>query len=96
MGRSKAIPLCPYVLHLYHTHKVLLLGKKKAYRIVEAFLKHNVESKGEDLEASRALEDSKCECLSFGKVQEIQAQEYACLKKSLHGKRGSLAAKGST
>ena len=43
MGRSKATPICPYIFQMYHTHKVLLLGEKKAYQIAEAFLKHDVE-----------------------------------------------------
>ena len=32
MGKSKATPICPYVFHMYHTHKVLLPVEKK-YRI---------------------------------------------------------------
>ena len=43
MGRSKATPVCPYIFHMYYIHDNLLLGEKKAYQIVEAFLKHNVE-----------------------------------------------------
>ena len=42
MGKSKATPICPYVFHMYHTYKVLLLSEKKKYWIAETLLKHNV------------------------------------------------------
>ena len=69
IGKSKAMPLCPYIFHLYHIVECLLQGKKKDYRIAEALLKHNVElEEEEELEAS---EDSERESLSSKEVQEI-------------------------
>ena len=88
MGRSKATPICPYIFHLYQTHE-LLLPAQKEYRIKEALLKHNVESKGEedpespkDSEEEESSKDSECESLTFGKIREIQKQDAARLKKS--------------
>ena len=46
MGKSKATPICPYVFHMSHTHKVILLVEKE-YRIAKALLKHNVEPEEE-------------------------------------------------
>ena len=73
MGRSKTTPICPYVFHLCQAHELLLLAEKKEYRIKEAPLKHNVESKGEedpespeDLEEEESSDDSKCESLTSG------------------------------
>ena len=58
---------------------------------MEALLKHNVELEEEDeLEAS---EDSDRESLSSKEIQKIQRQEFARMKKSLCGKRGSPAMK---
>ena len=95
MGKSKATPICPYVFHIYHTHKVLLLvKKKKKYRIVEALLKHSVEPEEEG--EPEALEESEHESLSSQEIQEIQAQEYSRMKKSPHNKRGSSTRKGPT
>ena len=77
MGRSKAMSICPYVFHLYQAHELLLPAEKK-YRI-EALLKHNVESEGEedpesseDPEEEESLDDSECESLTLGEIQEIQ------------------------
>ena len=92
MEKLKAIAIFPYVFHMYHTHEVLLLGKKKEYRIAKALLKYNVEPEEEGKpEASNDLER---ESLNSREVQEIQAQEYTRLKKSPCGKRGSPAGKG--
>ena len=81
MGKSEATPICPYVFHLYHAHEVLLLAEKKEYRIKEAFLKHNMESKGEeDLEDPEEPEDSDesdRESLSSREIREIQKQDFA-------------------
>ena len=64
MGKSKATPICPYVFHMYHAHKVLP-AEKKEYWIAEALLKHNVKPKEEeDLENPEASEDSDRESLS--------------------------------
>ena len=89
MGKSKATPICPYIFHLYHSHELLLPAEKKEYRIKEAFLKHNVESEGEEDPDSPAnsdeedsSDDSECESLSFGEIREIQKQDAARLKKS--------------
>ena len=97
MGKSKTTPICPYVFHMYHAHKVLLPAKKKEYRIAEVRVKHNVELEEEedpkdpkDLEASKELEP---ESLSSKEIQEIQRQDLAWMKKSPRNKRGSLAAK---
>ena len=99
MGKSKAMPICPYVFHLYQVHE-LLLPAEKEYQIKEAQLKHNVESEGEeDLESpedpkeEESLDDSKCESLTSGEIREIQKQEVARLKKSPLNKRKQLAAK---
>ena len=69
MGRSKAIPLCPYIFHMYHSHEVLLPSKKKEYWIAEALFKHNVEL--EEEEVPEALEDSDGKSLSSKEIQEI-------------------------
>ena len=78
MGKSKATPICPYVFHLYHSHE-LLLPAKKEYRIKEALLKHNVESKGEEDPESLAnpdeeesSDDSECESLTPSEIREIR------------------------
>ena len=39
MGKSKAMPICPYIFHLYHSHELLLPAKKKEYRTKETLLK---------------------------------------------------------
>ena len=71
MGKSKATLICPYIFHMYHTHKVLLLAKK--YQIVEALLKDNIKPEEEEaLEDPEALEDSDRESLSSKEIQEIQ------------------------
>ena len=97
MGKSKATFICSYVFHLYHLHEVLFLAKKKEYRIKEAFLKHNVESEGEeDSEDPKEPEDSDesdHESLSSKEIQEIQRQDFAWMKKSPQKKRVSPAAK---
>ena len=89
MGRSKAMPIYPYVFHLYHLHELLLPAKKKEYRIKEAFLKHNVECEKEEDPESRkdpdeeeSSDDSECESLTSGEIREIQKQDAARLKKS--------------
>ena len=78
MGKSKVTPICPYIFHLYHSHK-LLLPAVKEYRIKEALLKHNVELEGEeDLESPTnpdeedSSDNSECENLSSGEIREIQ------------------------
>ena len=91
MGKSKVTLLCPYVFHLYHTNECLLPSMKKGYWIAKALFKRNVELEEED--ESEASKDSKHESLSSKEVQEIQAQKYARLKKSPHGKRSSPVAK---
>ena len=75
MGKSKATPICPYVFHLYHLHELLLPAEKKEYRIKEALLKHNVESKGEedpedleDPEEAESSDDSECESLTSREI----------------------------
>ena len=83
--------MCFYIFYLYHANKCLLPGEKKAYRIVEAFLKHNVEMEEED-----ELEVLEGESLSSKEIRELQAQEPTWLKKSLHNKRGSPTAKEPT
>ena len=95
MGKSKATLICPYIFHLYHSHELLLLAEKKEYRIQEALVKHNVESKEDEDPASPAnpndegsSDDSdECESLSPSEIREIQKQEAARLKKSPVNKR---------
>ena len=89
MGKSKATPICSYIFHLYHAHKLLLTAEKKEYRIQEALVKHNVESEEDDDPASpvnpderESLEDSEGESLTPSEIREIQKQEAARLKKS--------------
>ena len=89
MGKSKATPICPYIFHLYHAHELLLMAEKKEYRIQEALIKHNVESKEDDDPASpvnpderESSDDSECESLTPSEIREIQKQEAAQLKKS--------------
>ena len=72
---------------MYHTHEFLLPVEKKEYRIGEVLLKQNVEPEEEG--EPEALDESEHESLSSQEVREIQAQEYNCMKKSLHDKRGS-------
>ena len=93
MGKSKATPICPYVFHIYHTHKVLLPVKKE-YWITEALLKQNVEPEEEG--EPEASEESEHESLSSQEIQEIQAQEYNRMKKSPCKKRGLPIGKGLT
>ena len=69
MEKSKAIALCPYIFHLYHTDECLLQGEKKDYQIAEAVLTHNVEPEEED--EPEASEDLERESLSSKEVQEI-------------------------
>ena len=78
MGRSKATPICSYVLHLYQAHELLLPTEKKEYRIKEALLKHNVELEGEedsenleDPKEEESLDDLECESLTSGEIREI-------------------------
>ena len=95
MGKSKAMPICPYVFHLYHSHELLLLAEKKEYRTKEALLKYNVESEGEEDPDSSANPDGEessddsdeCESLSSWEIREIQKQDAARLKKSPLNKR---------
>ena len=94
MERSKAMSICPYIFHMYYIHDSLLSGKKKAYRIAEAFLKHNMEPEKEDEPV--ASEDSEGESLSSGEIRELQAHEAIRLKKSPPNKRGLLAAQEPT
>ena len=89
MGRSKAIPIFPYVFHLYHSYELLLSVEKKEYWIKEALLKHNVESEGEeepenpeDPDEEESSDDSECGSLTPSEIREIQKQEAARLKKS--------------
>ena len=94
MGKSKATTICPYIFHLYHSHELLLSAVKNEYRTKEALLKYNVESEGEEDPDSPAnsneeesSDDSECESLSSGEIQEIQKQDAARLKKSPLNKR---------
>ena len=95
MGKSKATLICPYIFHLYQSHELLLPAEKKEYRIQEALVKHNVESKEDEDPASPANPDEEgssddsdeCESLSPSEIREIQKQEAARLKKSPVNKR---------
>ena len=78
MGKSKAMPICPYVFYLYHSQE-LLLPVEKEYRTKEAVLKYNVESEREEDPDSAAnpdeeesSDDSKCESLTPNEIREIQ------------------------
>ena len=79
MGKSKATPICPYVFHLYHLHKLLLPAEKKEYRTKGTLLKCNVESEEEEGPGSPANPDEEesrddldeCESLSSREIQEI-------------------------
>ena len=93
MGKSKAMPICSYVFHLYHSQE-LLLPNEKEYRTKEALQKYNIESEGEDDPESPAnpdevesSNDSECESLTPSEIREIQKQEAARLKKSPMNKR---------
>ena len=88
MGKSKATPICPYIFHLYHAHELPLTAEKE-YRIQEALVKHNVESKEDDDLASlvnpderESSDDSEGKSLMPSEIREIQKQEAARLKKS--------------
>ena len=94
MGKSKATSICPYVFHMYHTHRVLLPDEKKVYRTAEALLKYNVDPEEEEAPKNpEASEDSDCESLNSKEIQEIQRQEFVWMKKPLCNKRGSPVAK---
>ena len=79
MGKFKATPICLYIFHLYHSHKLLLLAEKKEYRTKETLLKYNVESEGEEDPDSLANPDEEeslddldeCESLSSREIREI-------------------------
>ena len=79
MGKSKAMPICPYVFHLYHLQELLLPTEKKEYQTKEALQKYNVDSEGEDDPESPANPDEEessddseeCESLSSGEIREI-------------------------
>ena len=61
------LPHVPY-------NEVLLPAEKKAYRIAEAPLKHNVKPKEEEApEVPEVSEDSDGESLSSKEIQEIQS-----------------------
>ena len=96
MGKSKAIPIDPYLFHMYHAHEVLLPSKKE-YRIKEALLKHKVESEGEEdsenLEEPKDSDDSDRESLRSREIREIQKQDFARMKKFSQNKRVSPATK---
>ena len=95
MGKSKAIPICPYIFHLYHSHELLLPAQKKEYRTKETFLKYNVESEREEDPDSLANPDEEessddsdeCESLTSGEIREIEKQDAARFKKSPMNKR---------
>ena len=80
MRKSKATPIYPYVFHLYQPHELLLLAKKKEYRIQGALVKHNMESDEDEDPASPANPDEEgssddsdeCESLTPSEIQEIQ------------------------
>ena len=95
MGKSKATPICLYIFHLYHSHKLLFPVEKKEYRTKETLLKYNVElEREEDPDSSanpdeeeRSDDSDECENLSSGEIREIQKQDSARLKKSPMNKR---------
>ena len=80
MGKSKATLICPYIFHLYHSHELLLPAEKKEYRILEALVKHNVESEEDEDPASPANPDEEessddsdeCESSTPSEIREIQ------------------------
>ena len=78
MGRSKATSICPYLFHLHDATDNLLLGKKKAYQIAKAFLKHHVEPDNEDEPTSS--EDLEGKSLSLREIRELQAQSATQIK----------------
>ena len=91
MGKSKATPICPYIFHLYHSHELLLPAEKKEYRIKEALLKHNVDSKEEgdpdslaNLDDEDSSDDSdECESLTPSEIQEAHRKALDKLNLSL-------------
>ena len=70
LEKSKALPLCPYVFHLYFTHNAIRSKDKKAYLIGELMLKHNVKP---DEEEPVGLEDLEQESLDVVEIAKLQA-----------------------
>ena len=73
MGKSKATSICPYIFHLYFAKECLLLSKKKAYRIVEAFLKHHVKPEEEEEGELEASDNSECKSLTSKEIRDLEA-----------------------
>ena len=75
MGKSKATAICPYVFHLYHVNELLLSAEKKEYRIYEALVKHNIESKEDDdpvnPDERESSDDLECESLTPSEIREL-------------------------
>ena len=69
LGKSKALPIFPFVFHLYITHSAIRLEDKKAYMVGESMMKYNVESG--DKEELAGLEDSKCKSLDAKEIATL-------------------------
>ena len=71
VGKSKPIPICPYILHLYKCHDTMRLEDKKSYMIEVLFLKHNVKPDQDNKLAT--AKDSERESLSLNEMAKLQA-----------------------
>ena len=69
--KLKPTPICPYVFHLYHHAETLKLEEKKAYKIGEAIVEHNVDS--DPKSESTREEDSERESLSLEEIAALEA-----------------------
>ena len=68
IGKSKPMPICPYLLHLYIVHNVVQPEDKKVYMVGESFMRHDIEPEEDE---STSSEDSDPESLSSTENQEL-------------------------
>ena len=66
--KSKPMPICPYVFHLYYAHKTIQPKDKKAYMVGESMSKHKVEPNEEQ---PAGTEDSKPKSLDAEEITEL-------------------------
>ena len=73
IGKSKSIPICPYLLHLYIAHDTIQPDDKKIYMVEESFMLHDIELEENDQSTgSKSLER---ESLRSREIRELQGQE---------------------
>ena len=70
VSKSKPMPICPYLQHLYIAHDVVQAEDKTVYMVGKSFMQHEVKP-DEDDEAAGS-EDSDWESLSSKEIWELQ------------------------